>query len=213
MVFSSVLFLFRFLPIFMILYFATYLCPAARRMRNVILFLGSLFFYAWGEPVYVALLLFSTLSDYTHGMVIDRYRNRKIAKVFLISSIIINLGVLGFFKYADFVIGIVNQVTGVQMPLLELPLPIGISFYTFQTMSYTIDVYREIDEAMDEDDISLDQFNDDIDQWIIDLLKNQGLTTARQVLGTSREELIDKTDLEDETVDEIIRILSAEFEK
>jgi N utilization substance protein A len=78
---------------------------------------------------------------------------------------------------------------------------------------YTIDVYREIDEAMDEDDISLDQFNDDIDQWIIDLLKNQGLTTARQVLGTSREELIDKTDLEDETVDEIIRILSAEFEK
>lgn len=142
MVFSSVLFLFRFLPIFMILYFATYLCPAARRMRNVILFLGSLFFYAWGEPVYVALLLFSTLSDYTHGMVIDRYRNRKITKVFLISSIIINLGVLGFFKYADFVIGIVNQVTGVQMPLLELPLPIGISFYTFQTMSYTIDVYR-----------------------------------------------------------------------
>ena len=78
---------------------------------------------------------------------------------------------------------------------------------------YTIDVYREIDEAMDEDDISLDQFNDDIDQWIIDLLKNQGLTTARQVLGTSREELIDKTDLEDETIDEIIRILSAEFEK
>lgn len=78
---------------------------------------------------------------------------------------------------------------------------------------YTIDVYREIDEAMDEDDISLDQFNDDIDQWIIDLLKNQGLATARQVLGTSREELIDKTDLEDETVDEIIRILSAEFEK
>ena len=78
---------------------------------------------------------------------------------------------------------------------------------------YTIDVYRENDEAMDEDDISLDQFNDDIDQWIIDLLKNQGLTTARQVLGTSREELIDKTDLEDETIDEIIRILSAEFEK
>ena len=78
---------------------------------------------------------------------------------------------------------------------------------------YTIDVYREIDEAMDEDDISLDQFDDDIDQWIIDLLKNQGLATARQVLGTSREELIDKTDLEDETVDEIIRILSAEFEK
>jgi N utilization substance protein A len=78
---------------------------------------------------------------------------------------------------------------------------------------YTIDVYREIDEAMDDDDISLDQFNDDIDQWIIDVLKSQGLTTARQVLGTSREDLINKTDLEDETIDEIIRVLSAEFEK
>lgn len=142
MVFSSVLFLFRFLPIFMILYFATYLCPAARRMRNVILFLGSLFFYAWGEPVYVVLLLFSTLSDYVHGRLIDRFRKRKIAKVLLVSSIIINLGVLGFFKYADFVIGAVNQLAGTQIPLLELPLPIGISFYTFQTMSYTIDVYR-----------------------------------------------------------------------
>lgn len=141
MVFSSVLFLFRFLPIFMVLYSLTYLCPAARRMRNVILFLGSLFFYAWGEPVYVVLLLFSTVSDYVHGWLIDKVRGRKSAKVLLGSSIIINLGVLGFFKYADFLIGTVNQVAGTQIPLLELPLPIGISFYTFQTMSYTIDVY------------------------------------------------------------------------
>lgn len=152
MVFSSVVFLFRFLPIFMILYFATYICPAARRMRNVILFLGSLLFYAWGEPVYVLLLLFSTLSDYVHGLLIDRYRGRRIANVLLVTSIIINLGVLGFFKYADFLIGAVNQLSGmafggIQLPefsiaLTQLPLPIGISFYTFQTMSYTIDVYR-----------------------------------------------------------------------
>ena len=142
MVFSSVLFLFRFLPIFMILYFATYLCPAARRMRNVILFLGSLFFYAWGEPVYVLLMLFSTLSDYIHGRLIDRFRDKKAAKVLLVTSVIINLGILGFFKYADFVIGVINQAAGTQIPLPELPLPIGISFYTFQTMSYTIDVYR-----------------------------------------------------------------------
>jgi N utilization substance protein A len=78
---------------------------------------------------------------------------------------------------------------------------------------YTIDVYREIDEEIDEDDISLDQFSDDIDQWVIDTLKKTGYTSARQVLGTSREELAQKADLEEETVDDIIRILSAEFEK
>ena len=152
MVFSSVVFLFRLLPIFMILYFATYICPAARRMRNVILFLGSLLFYAWGEPVYVVLLLFSTLSDYIHGLLIDKYRGRKIATVFLVTSILINLGVLGYFKYADFLIGAVNKLSGMSflglqipafsIPLTNLPLPIGISFYTFQTMSYTIDVYK-----------------------------------------------------------------------
>ncbi len=142
MVFSSVIFLFRFLPIFFLLYFVTYLWPAARRMRNCILFLGSLFFYAWGEPVYVLLLLFSTLSDYIHGRLIDRFRGRGIAKVLLFTSVLINLAALGFFKYADFLVQSVNQLTGANLPLLNLPLPIGISFYTFQTMSYTIDVYR-----------------------------------------------------------------------
>ncbi len=142
MVFSSVLFLFRFLPIFFILYFVTYLWPAAWRMRNVILLLGSLFFYAWGEPVYVVLLLFSTLSDYIHGRLIERFRERRtVASALLFTSILINLGVLGFFKYADFLLQAVNQVAGTNIPLFELPLPIGISFYTFQTMSYTIDVY------------------------------------------------------------------------
>ncbi len=121
MVFSSILFLFRFLPIFLILYF---LVP--KRMRNLVLFFGSLFFYAWGEPVYVVLMLFSTVSDYTLGLCIEKYRNTKHKKIFLLCSIVINLGLLGFFKYSG----------------MNLPLPIGISFYTFQTMSYTIDVYR-----------------------------------------------------------------------
>lgn len=137
MVFSSIPFLFRFLPIFMILYFA-----APRRVKNIILFLGSLVFYAWGEPVYVLLMLFSTLSDYLHGRLIGSCRSRNTARGLLISSVVINLGILCFFKYSDFLIGSINQLFGSSIPLLELPLPIGISFYTFQTMSYTIDCYR-----------------------------------------------------------------------
>lgn len=137
MVFSSVLFLFRFLPFFFIVYF---LIPG--RGKNVVLFLGSLFFYAWGEPVYVLLMLFSTVVDYVNGRLIGRFRGRAPAKAFLVLSVVINLFVLCFFKYADFLIQSVNGLTGAELPLLNLPLPIGISFYTFQTMSYTIDVYR-----------------------------------------------------------------------
>jgi len=137
MVFSSVVFLFRFLPLFFICY---YLAPG--RIKNFILFLGSFFFYAWGEPVYVLLMLFSTLVDYTHGLLIERFRKRKFVKLFLCSSVLVNLSVLGFFKYADFLLETVNALAGTGIPLLKLPLPIGISFYTFQTMSYTIDVYR-----------------------------------------------------------------------
>ena len=137
MVFSSVLFLFRFLPIFMICYYV-----APRGMKNLILLFGSLFFYAWGEPVYVLLMLFSIAVDYFNGRMIERFRGTPKARLFLLSSVVINLFVLGFFKYADFLIGTVNTVFGAHIPLLNLPLPIGISFYTFQTMSYTIDVYR-----------------------------------------------------------------------
>lgn len=144
MVFSSIVFLFRFLPVFMTLYFVTYFFPdrAARWMRNIILFLGSLVFYAWGEPVYVLLMLFSTVSDYLHGRAIENCKGRTAARCLLVSSICINLFVLGFFKYADFLIDTVNALAGTAIPLLKLGLPIGISFYTFQTMSYTIDVYR-----------------------------------------------------------------------
>ena len=140
MVFSSLLFLFRFLPIILLIYFIV-----PRRFRNFILFVGSLIFYAWGEPVYVVLMLFSTAVDFTHGMLVDRFKREgkdKAAKAAVASSMVINLALLGFFKYSDFVIGNVNAITGTSIPLLKLALPIGISFYTFQTMSYTIDVYR-----------------------------------------------------------------------
>lgn len=131
------MFLFRFLPIFFLIYF---LVPG--RGKNVILFLGSLIFYAWGEPVYVVLMLFSTVVDYVNGRLIGRFRGRAQAKFFLVFSVVINLFILCFFKYADFLIQTINNLTGASLPLLNLPLPIGISFYTFQTMSYTIDVYR-----------------------------------------------------------------------
>ncbi len=137
MVFSSILFLFRFLPIFLLCYF---LVPG--RMKNLMLFLGSLLFYAWGEPVYVVLMLFSTVSDYIHGRLIGTRRGTRAAKWLLVSSLVINLLLLGFFKYADFLIQSLNLLAGTSFPTFNLGLPIGISFYTFQTMSYTIDVYR-----------------------------------------------------------------------
>ncbi len=111
-------------------------------MRNVILLLGSLVFYAWGEPVYVLLMLFSTVSDYMHGRAIDASQSQRVRAGLLISSVCINLFILGFFKYADFLILTVNSLAGTHFQTMNLPLPIGISFYTFQTMSYTIDVYR-----------------------------------------------------------------------
>ena len=137
MVFSSATFLYAFLPITLILYFI-----APKRLRNAVLMVASIVFYAFGEPIYVVLLLVSSLSDWLHSLFIESHRGSKWAKVALISSIAINLGLLGFFKYADFFIGSVNGIFGLDIPLTNVPLPIGISFYTFQTMSYTIDVYR-----------------------------------------------------------------------
>lgn len=140
MVFSSLLFLFRFLPVVLLLY---YIAP--RRLRNVILLAFSLFFYAWGEPKYVFLMLFTITMDFFVGRGIAKAKelgNQKRAKGLLLVSVIVNLSVLGFFKYADFLIGTINSLTGASLPLLGIPLPIGISFFTFQTMSYTIDVYK-----------------------------------------------------------------------
>lgn len=140
MIFSSLLFLFRFLPAVLVCY---YIVP--RGLRNLVLFLFSLLFYAWGEPVYIILMVISILVSYTGGIVVDRMKRQgrpRAAKTALVISSVISLSLLGFFKYADFVIGTVNGITGAGLKLLEIALPIGISFYTFQTMSYTIDVYR-----------------------------------------------------------------------
>lgn len=142
MVFSSFVFLLVFFLVVMLLYF---LVPG--RIRNVVLLMASLLFYAWGEPIYVSIMLFSTVFDYTNGRLIEKFKkeNRQTAaKVTLIIDMIGNLGILGFFKYADFVLENVNAITGAGIELLHIALPIGISFYTFQTMSYTIDVYRGV---------------------------------------------------------------------
>ena len=140
MVFSSFVFLLVFFLIVMAIYF---LVPG--RIRNLVLMLASLLFYAWGEPIYVTIMLFSTVFDYTNGRLIEKFKNENrpvAAKVTLIIDMVGNLGILGFFKYADFVLENVNAITGAGIELLNIALPIGISFYTFQTMSYTIDVYR-----------------------------------------------------------------------
>lgn len=140
MVFSSFVFLLVFLPVVLILYF---LCPP--KGRNLVLLLASLLFYAWGEPVYVLIMLFSTVFDYTNGRMIEHYKKKEQmgkAKAALVVDLVGNLAILGFFKYADFLIGNINSITGAGISLLRIALPIGISFYTFQTMSYTIDVYR-----------------------------------------------------------------------
>lgn len=141
MVFSSLTFLFFFLPIALLFYYAS-----PRKLKNVILLAVSLFFYAWGEPIYIVLLIFSSIVDYMHGLYIHKYRvtSPNKAKLVLTSSIIVNLGVLTFFKYANFLVDNVNHLTGMGITPLDLPLPIGISFYTFQTMSYAIDVYRGV---------------------------------------------------------------------
>ena len=137
MIFSSISFLYFFLPAVLAVY-----AIAPKRLKNLTLLCASLLFYAVGEPVYVLLLLFSSLSDYLHSLYIQSHRGTRGAKIALISSVVINLGLLGFFKYADFLIGSVNALLGVQIPLTGVSLPIGISFFTFQTLSYTVDVYR-----------------------------------------------------------------------
>ena len=137
MVFSSLEFLLVFLPATLLLY---YIAP--RSFKNPLLLVASLFFYAWGEPVYVVLMVFSCVVNYVLAIGIDKYRGTAKSRVALISSVVISLALLGFFKYADFLVANINSIFGSNVSPLDLPLPIGISFYTFQILSYTIDVYR-----------------------------------------------------------------------
>ncbi len=137
MLFSSIEFLYYFLPIVIAIYFIV-----PKKCKNFVLLIASLFFYFWGEPTYTIIMIVMAISGYVHGRLIDKWRGTKKAKVAMVSSVIISVGVLGFFKYSDFFIENVNQLFKTSMASLALALPIGISFYTFQIMSYTIDLYR-----------------------------------------------------------------------
>lgn len=137
MLFSSIPFLYYFLPLVLAVYFLT---PA--RFRNAVLLLASLIFYAWGEPKYVLLMLASILSGYGFGLLQERYRGQKGAELVCGLSVAVSLSFLLYFKYADFFLENFNAATGLGVPLLRIALPIGISFYTFQIISYTVDVYR-----------------------------------------------------------------------
>lgn len=140
MVFSSILFITRFLPLVLAIYFIV-----PKRIRNLVLFLSSILFYAWGEPVYILLMCFTITVDYVFGIIIDKQISvgkKNKAKVSLVAAVVINLLLLGYFKYANFTIDTINSLTGAGIAAIKLALPIGISFYTFQSLSYVIDVYR-----------------------------------------------------------------------
>jgi len=136
MVFSSIPFLYYFLPCVLTVYFA-----APRKLKNTVLLITSLIFYAWGEPKFVPVMLFTILQGYLFGILIEK-SNGHGARMYLAISVVISLCLLGYCKYADFFIENINMVTGLSVPLLKVTLPIGISFYTFQILSYIADVYR-----------------------------------------------------------------------
>lgn len=137
MLFSSIPFLYFFLPCVLFLYFAV-----PKRLKNTVLMLVSLLFYAWGEPKYVILMAATILINYGFGLLIEKFKGKALSKLFVVLSVVLCLASLGYFKYADFFIENFNAATGLSVELLRVALPIGISFYTFQILSYTVDVYR-----------------------------------------------------------------------
>lgn len=143
MVFSSIIFIFFFLPLVIGLYFAV-----PFKYKNIILLIFSLLFYAWGEPRYVFLMIVSILVNYGYGIWIDSAKNSEKKKKYLLASAIVaNIGLLGFFKYANFFVDIINSAFHTEIQLGSIPLPIGISFYTFHAISYLVDVYRRVEPA------------------------------------------------------------------
>lgn len=193
MVFSSLTFLYFFLPITLLVY---YISP--KKLKNFILLVSGLFFYAWGEPIYVLVMILSAIIDYFAGMVMDKYdKNEKVRNISLILSICINIGLLAIFKYSSFFVENINTVFKTSITDPKLPLPIGISFYTFQSISYTIDLYRrkikvqknlinfmayvtmfpqivagtivtygDISEKLDDRKVTLDHMSDGISQFV-----------------------------------------------
>ena len=137
MLFSSISFLYYFIPAVVVFYFIS-----PKGLKNTVLLVSSLFFYGWGEPKYLIFMLTAIIQGYFFGILIEKYHDGSWSKFFLTVSILISLGLLGYCKYADFFLTNFNAITGSSIPLLHITLPIGISFYTFQILSYTIDVYR-----------------------------------------------------------------------
>ena len=137
MLFSSISFLYYFLPCVLIVYFAV---PKA--LKNGVLVLASLLFYAWGEPKYLILMLLAAAQGYGFGLLLEKERGRKRAGMFLAASVLFSFGLLGYFKYSGFLVTNLNGLTGLSLPVPQIALPLGISFYTFQVVSYVIDVYR-----------------------------------------------------------------------
>jgi alginate O-acetyltransferase complex protein AlgI len=137
MLFSSIPFLYYFLPAVLLIYF---LAPG--KLKNAVLLLSSLVFYGWGEPKLLTLMVFTIAMFYLCGLAIEKSGSQSKKKLWLTVSVVISISLLGLFKYADFFIGSFNALTGLSVPFLRLALPVGISFYTFQSLSYTIDVYR-----------------------------------------------------------------------
>lgn len=198
MVFSSIVFLYIFLPIMLLLYF---IVPS--KFKNAIMILASLVFFAWGEIRYIFIMLLLAIMDFFCGRKITQYQdNKKKRLLYLLIDVIVNLLILFFFKYADFIISNINTITGLNLPLLNIPLPIGVSFNTFQSLSYIIDVYKgtvkceksfynyltyttlfpqiiagpivryeTVDEELETKNISLDNFSKGMKRFIIGLGK------------------------------------------
>ena len=137
MLFSSITFLYVFLPCVILLYFL-----APKKLKNSVLLLASLIFYAWGEPKYVVLMVVSIVQGYLFARLMERTKSKSLKKLWLILSLVVSLGLLGYFKYANFFLENFVSLTGLSVPTLKIALPIGISFYTFQILSYVADVYR-----------------------------------------------------------------------
>ena len=141
MVFSSEVFLFIFLPCVLVIYYA--LLRKTRKLKNIFLLAASLFFYAWGEPKHVILMICTILLNWFFGILVDRLReNKKAVMTVLTLMVITNVGILGWFKYSVFTVLQINRFLHTEIPVPAVALPIGISFFTFQAMSYVVDVYR-----------------------------------------------------------------------
>ena len=181
MVFSSLVFLFAYLPITLLAY---YLVP--RQGRNIFLFIVNLIFYGWGEPKLVLLMVFNIFFNYIGGWLVDKYRaDTKKKKLFLILTCVLDIGILAVFKYTGMITETLNMLPFLNIPELKISLPIGISFYTFQTMSYVIDVYRDVAEQLVNRRETLEMFTRVVKLFMVGLAKKVIIANTMGTLTTN----------------------------